>query len=95
MRIIYQQSRKSQLIKFTENILTSLAGGGLDALRLLSMAAAAAATAAADDERTSLLTSAADDGSECSTEEEGIGIACCFDRASRTLIGELIDYDYR
>ena len=73
-----------------------MAGGGLDALRLLSMAAAAAATAAAaDDERTSLLTSAADDGSECSTEEEGIGIACCFDRASRTLIGELIDYDYR
>ena len=48
---------------------------------------AAAATATADDERTSLLTSAADDGSsECT--EEGIGIACCFDRASRTLIGE-------
>ena len=55
--------------------------------------AAATAAAAADDERTSLLTSAADDGSECT--EEGIGIACCFDRASRTLIGELIDYDYR
>ena len=58
----------------------------------MSMGAAATA-AAADDERTSLLTSAADDGSEC--REEGIGIACCCDRASRTLIGELIDYDYR
>ena len=46
----------------------------------MSMGAAATA-AAADDERTSLLTSAADDGSEFT---EGIGIACCFDRASRT-----------
>ena len=62
-----------------------MAGGGLDALPLLSMAVAAATAvaAAADDERTSLLTSAADDGSECT--EEGIGTACCFDRASRTL----------
>ena len=79
MRIIYQQSRTSQLIKFTENILTSFAGGLATPPPLLSMAAATAA--AADDERTSLLTSAAEDGSECA---EGISITCCFDRASRT-----------